>query len=148
MKKSLIAVFCLFAFFALTASKCNKEDPPKALVTVRDANGNLLAGAQVKVYSDPTYYNNGTGFPSVGYYNPDEKTLYDVQYTDGNGQSSHSFKYESIYSVRVAYIKSILHPGPHADTTYLVGDGALILKNDKTYSETVTCATTVHTFPY
>ena len=35
MKKSIIAVFCFFAFFALTASKCNKEDPPKAVVTVK-----------------------------------------------------------------------------------------------------------------
>jgi len=139
MKNSIIVAICLLGFFALTASKCNKETPPKAIVTVKDAQGNLLSGAKVKVYSDPTYYNNGAGFPSVGYYNPDEKTLYDVQYTDGSGQSAHSFKYESIYSVKVIYIKSIAHPGPHADTTFLYGDGALILKTDKTYQETITC---------
>jgi hypothetical protein len=138
MKSSVIVALCLFAFFALTASKCNKEEPPKAVVTVIDVNGHPLSGAKVKVYSDPTYYNNGNGYPSVGYYNPDEKTLYDVQYTDGAGQSTHAFKYESIYSVKVIYIKSILHPGPHADTTFWYGDGALILKNDKTYSETIT----------
>lgn len=139
MKKTIIAVICVLAFFTLTATKCNKENPPKAIVTATDAQGNLLVGAQVKVYSDPTYYNNGAGFPSVGYYNPDEKTLYDVQYTDGNGQTNHTFKYESIYSVKVTYIKSIYHPGPHADTTFLIGDGALILKNDKTFSETIIC---------
>lgn len=139
MKNTIIAALCLFAFFALTASKCNKENPPKATVTAIDEQGHPLVGAKVKVYSDPTYYNNGAGYPSVGYYNPDEKTLYDVQYTDGNGQSTHSFKYESIYSVKVIYIKSIYHPGPHADTTFLYGDGALILKADKTYQETITC---------
>jgi len=140
MKKSIIAAICLIAFFALTASKCNKDNPPKAIVTVKDVQNNLLVGAKVKVYSDPTYYHNGTGYPSVGYYNPDEKTLYDVKYTDGNGQTSHSFKYESIYSVKVIYIKSIAHAGTHnADTTFLYGDGALILKNNKTYQETVTC---------
>ena len=139
MKNTIIATLCLFAFFALTASKCNKENPPKAVVTAVDVDGNLLVGAKVKIYSDPTYYNNGVGYPSVGYYNPDERKLYDVQYTDGNGQTAHSFKYESIYSVKVIYIKSILHPGPHADTTFLYGDGALILKTDKTYQETITC---------
>jgi hypothetical protein len=141
MKNTIIAAFCLFAFFALTASKCNKENPPKATVTVIDEQGHPLVGAKVKVYSDPTYYNNNNGnYQSVGYYNPDEHTLYDIQYTDGNGQTTHSFKYESIYSVKVIYIKNILHPGTiHADTTFLYGDGALILKVDKTYQETITC---------
>jgi hypothetical protein len=148
MKNTLITVLCLFAFFALTSTKCNKDNPPKAVVNAVDVQGKPLIGAKVKIYSDPTYYNNGVGYPSVGYYNPDERTLYDVQYTDGNGQSKHSFKYESIYSVKVIYVKSIYHPGPHADTTYIIGDGALILKNDKTYSETVNCITEVHTYPY
>ena len=138
MRLSLILICCLFTFVIFSASKCNKEVPPKAVVTVVDEHGNLLAGAKVKVYSDPTYYNNGAGYPSVGYYNPDEKTLYDVQISDASGQTSHSFKYESIYSVKVVYIKSILHPGPHADTTFWEGGGALILKVNKTYQETVT----------
>ena len=139
MKTNFITIICLLTFFVFTASKCNKEDPPKALVTVLNENGTPLEGAEVKVYSDPTYYNNGAGYPSVGYYNPDEKTLYDIQYTDGSGQTRHSFKYESIYSVKVRYVKSIYHPGPNADTTFLYGMGALVLKNDKTYSETIYC---------
>jgi len=138
MKNSAILLLGLFAFLALTASKCNKENPPKAIVTVVDQEGHYLPGATVKVYSDPTYYNNGQGYPSVGYYNPDEKTLYDIQVTDDAGQTYHSFKYESIYSVKVTYIKQIIHPGPHADTIFWYGEGALILKVDKTYPETVT----------
>jgi len=139
MKTTFIAFICFLVFFALTASKCNKEDPPKAVITALDKDGKPLYNAQVKIYSDPTLYNNGNQYPSVGYYSPDEKTLYDIQYTDGAGQSKHSFKYESIYSVKVKYVKSIYHPGPNADTTFLVGLGAIVLKNDKTYSETIYC---------
>ncbi len=140
MKTTFIAFICLLFFFTLTATKCNKEDPPKATVTVLDENNNPLAGAQVKVYSDPTYYIHSADYQPVGYYNPDEKQLYDIQYTDGSGQTRHSFKYESIYSVKVTYIKSIAHPGTHnADTTFLYGQGALVLKNNKTYSETIYC---------
>ena len=139
MKTTFITFICLFTFVVFSASKCNKEDPPQAIVTVIDEDGNPLYNAQVKVYSDPTFYNNGVGYPSVGYYNPDEKTLYDIQYTDGAGQTKHSFKYESIYSVKVKWVKSIYHPGPNADTTFLIGQGALVLKNDKTYSETIYC---------
>lgn len=139
MKNSVILIFGLFAFLALTASKCNKENPPKATITVVDQAGNYISGASVKVYSDPTYYNSIPGqYQNVGYYNPDENTLYDIQISDGVGQTHHSFKYESIYSVKVTYIKQIIHPGPNADTVFWYGDGALILKVNETYSETVT----------
>ena len=136
MKLSAILILGLFTFLALTASKCNKENPPKAIVTVVDKNGNVIPGATVKVYSDPTYYNNGQGYKPVGYYNPDENTLYDIKTTDAAGQTFHSFKYESIYSVKVTILKKI---GNHSyDTLRYNGEGALILKNDKTYPETVT----------
>ncbi|MBI5542185.1 MAG: hypothetical protein HY951_19160 [Bacteroidia bacterium] len=136
MRLSLVLIFSLFAFVTFTASKCNKEDPPKAIITVVDEAGKVVPGATVKVYSDPTYYNNGAGYPSVGYYNPDEKTLYDIQTSDGSGQTSHSFKYESIYSVKVTILKKF---GSHTyDTMRYNGAGALILKNDKTYSESIT----------
>lgn len=136
MKNYTILILGLFAFLALTASKCNKENPPKAIVTVVDQDGKAISGATVKVYSDPTYYNNGQGYPSVGYYNPDEKTLYDVQTTDAAGQTYHSFKYESIYSVKVTILQKF---GTHSyDTLRYNGEGALILKVNKTYPETVT----------
>ncbi len=138
MKYSAILILGLFAFIALTASKCNKETPPKATVTVIDQEGHSISGASVKVYSDPTYYNNGQGYQNVGFYNPDEKTLTDVQISDGAGQTHHSFKYESIYSVKVTYIKSITGHGQNADTVFWYGDGALILKVNKDYPETIT----------
>jgi len=136
MKQSVLFIFCLFAFIALTASKCNKENPPKAIVTVVDNKEHVVSGATVKVYSDPTFYNNGVEYPSVGYYNPDEKTLYDIQTTDVNGQTSHNFKYESIYSV---FVTKLVKFGHHSyDTLRYSGEGALILKNDETFQETVT----------
>ncbi len=135
MKRNLFFIALIAIFIATTASKCNKEDPPKATVTVVDEQGHPLAGVEVKVYSDPTLYS--TSYPSVGYYDPDERKLYDVKKTDAQGQTHHDFKYESIYSVKATYIKSIYHPGPHADTTFWYGYGALILKNDETYEEKV-----------
>lgn len=136
MKFPAIIILGIFTFLALTASKCNKENPPKAVVTVVGQDGKTISGATVKVYSDPTYYNNGQGYQSVGYYNPDEKTLYDIQVSDASGQTHHSFKYESIYSVKVTILKKF---GSHSyDTLRYNGEGALILKNNKTYSETVT----------
>lgn len=139
MKTTFITFICLIFFLVFTSTKCNKEEPPKATVNVFDENNIPLVGAEVKVYSDPTYYNNGAGYQSVGYYDPDEKTLYDIQITNGSGQTSHSFKYESIYSVKVTYIKKITGHGQNADTTFLYGMGALVLKNDKTYTETIYC---------
>lgn len=140
MKKTVFLFVCLSVFVLMTASKCQKDKPPKALITVYDGETkNVLYGATVKIYSDPTYYNNGVGYQPVGYYDPDERTLYDIKYTDSNGQTEHSFKYESIYSVRVIFIKQITGHGSNADTTFLYGEGALKLENNKTASETVYC---------
>jgi len=136
MRNIVLILAGIITFFALSSTKCNKENPPKATVTVIDTAGHYVSGATVKVYSDPTYYNNGQGWPSVGYYNPDEKTLYDTQTSDASGQTHHSFKYESIYSVKVTVLKKI---GTHSyDTLRYNGEGALVLKNNKTYEETVT----------
>jgi hypothetical protein len=136
MKRNIIFIALIAIFVATTASKCNKETPPKATVTVVDEQGHPLAGVSVKVYSDPSLYNNT--YPSVGYYNPDESKLYDIKISDANGQTHHEFKYESIYSVKATYIKSIAHAGTHnADTTFWYGYGALILKNNETYEERV-----------
>lgn len=133
MKRNIIFIALIAIFVATTASKCNKEKPPKATVTVVDEQGHPIAGVSVKVYSDPSLYNNT--YPSVGYYNPDERTLYDTKISDASGQTHHDFKYESIYSV---YATILVKTGHHAyDTLRYIGFGALILKNNETYEERV-----------
>jgi|YNPMSStandDraft_1061717.scaffolds.fasta_scaffold00165_15 hypothetical protein len=131
MNKSVLLILLITVALVGTSSKCKKEEPPKAIVLVVDEQGRPLAGATVKVYSDPTLY--GNNYPSVGYYDPDEKKLYDIQKTDASGKTYHTFKYESIYSVYAWYRKQI------SWNTYdtLKGWGALILKNNETYEEKI-----------
>lgn len=131
MNKSIVFIALITLFVATTASKCKKETPPKATVLVVDEEGHPMVGATVKVYSDPTLYS--TNYPSVGYFDPDEKKLYDVKTTDGSGKAFFDFKYESIYSVYAWYKKQT--SWNHYDT--LKGYGALILKNNETYEEKV-----------
>ena len=131
MKQSIVLLSLLFLFILFTSSRCKKEDPPKAIVLVVDEQGRPLAGATVKVYSDPTLYSQD--YPSVGYYDPDEKKLYDIKKTDASGKTYHDFKYESIYSVYAWYRKQI--SWNQYDT--LKGWGALILKNNETYEEKI-----------
>ncbi len=131
MNKSIIILGLLSLFIIGTASKCKKEKPPKAVVLVVDEQGRPLAGATVKVYSDPTLYSQN--YPSVGYVDPDEKKLYDIKTTDASGKTYHDFKYESIYSVYAWYRKQI--SWNQYDT--LKGWGALILKNNETYEEKI-----------
>lgn len=131
MNRSIFFIALIVIFIATTASKCRKEKPPKAIVLVVDVDGHPLAGATVKVYSDPTLYSNN--YPSVGYYDPDEGKLYDIKTTDASGKSYHEFKYESIYSVYAWYRKQV--SWNHYDT--LKGYGALILKNNEVYEEKI-----------
>ena len=140
MKHILIILIVLIAAGVMVSS-CKKDKAPKAVVTVTNASGALIDGAYVKVYSDPRYYNDfvveGTDtlylYDPVGYYDPDEKVLYDVKTTNSAGQTEHEFKYESIYNVIVKKPVRISHNV--YDT--LVGEGALILKLNETYQETI-----------
>lgn len=131
MNKGLLIILVIAVFITTTASKCKKETPPKAVVLVVDEQNHPLAGATVKIYSDPTLYDNN--YPPQGYFDPDEKKLYDIKITDASGKTYHEFKYESIYQVYAWYRKQI--SWNHYDT--LKGYGALILKNNETYEEKI-----------
>ncbi len=71
MNKGLLIILAIAVLITTTASKCKKETPPKAVVLVVDEQNRPLAGATVKVYSDPTLYDNN--YPPQGYFDPDEK---------------------------------------------------------------------------
>jgi len=139
--KNILVILAVILAFGIVITSCKKDKPPKAVITVTSTSGALIEGAYVKVYSDPRYYNDfvvqGTDtlylYDPVGYYDPDEKVLYDVKTTNGAGQTEHDFKYESIYNVIVKKPVRISHNV--YDT--LVGEGALILKLNETYQETI-----------
>jgi len=141
MKTNVYLIISLFAFAMLISVSCKKDRPPKAVVTVVNAAGSPVMGATVKIYSDPSYYNqilvSGSDssqlYPSVGYFDPDALILFDTKTTDVSGKTEHEFKYESIYNVRVTLPIKISHVA--WDT--LRGEGALILKMNDTYQETI-----------
>ena len=118
----IIGIFGLVLF-----NSCKKPEPPKATVLVTK-DGVAQAGATVVVRADP---NTSTEHGDVGHVRPDlrEDGLNMSSVTDGSGQVSFDFKYEAILRV-YAYIV------PKKNDT-IWGEGALILKEDDTYSETV-----------
>ncbi|PKP22039.1 MAG: hypothetical protein CVU05_05545 [Bacteroidetes bacterium HGW-Bacteroidetes-21] len=140
--KNLLVILTLSFFAVGIVTSCKKDKAPKAVVTVKNLAGQPVAGAIVKIYSDPRYYNDvvvsGTDtvhmYDPVGYYDPDNRVLYDEKSTNSAGQTEHEFKYESIYNVIVKLPVRISHNV--YDTLY--GEGALILKMNETYQETIT----------
>lgn len=139
--KNILVIVLVILGVSVFLSSCKKDTPPKAVVTVKTSTGAIVSGAYVKVYSDPRYYNDfvveGTDtlymYDPVGYYDPDGKILYDVKTTNTAGQTEHEFKYESIYNVVVKKPYKVSHNV--WDT--LRGEGALILKMNETYQETI-----------
>jgi len=118
----IIGVFGLIVF-----NSCKKPETPKATVLVT-RDGVAQEGATVVVRADP---NTSTEHGDVGHVRPDlrEDGLNMSAVTDGSGQVKFDFKYEAILRV-YAYIV------PKKNDT-IWGEGALILKEDDTYSETV-----------
>lgn len=134
MKKSKVVIFFSFILVfscLLSINSCKDPDQPKAIVSVfngEDAASPPVEGAIVRVYSDPRI-TDPTHQGSIGYVDPDSLKLEDIQTTDELGQTHHEFKYESILHVEAKFaIKK-------NDTLY--GYGALILKDEETYVETI-----------
>lgn len=134
MKKSKVLIFFSFVLvFAclISITSCKDPDNPKAIVTVfngEDQSSPPVEGAIVRVYSDPSI-TDPSHLGSLGYVDPDSLKLEDIQTSDELGQTHHEFKYESILHVEAKFaIKK-------NDTLY--GYGALILKDEETYVETI-----------
>ncbi|MCX7954856.1 MAG: hypothetical protein N3A01_06670 [Bacteroidales bacterium] len=129
-------IIVLLFTFLIVGMRCNKEKPPKAIVTVVDTLDKPIAGATVKIYADPKRYQSSDTtihYSTVGYFDPDQKQLYDIKTTDNEGKTYHDFKYEAIFYVYAYKLKKIAWN--KYDT--LKGYGALILRNNETYEEKV-----------
>ncbi|GAB4287325.1 MAG: hypothetical protein Kow0068_13130 [Marinilabiliales bacterium] len=129
-KVNFILIVILLVVSGYMISSCKKPKPPKAIVTVYngEANNVPVEGATVKVFSNPSL--TDTSHQSdVGYVFPDSMILEVEGVTDEFGQVSFEFRYESILHVEAKL-------GVNKKDT-LIGYGALILKEDETYSETI-----------
>jgi len=130
-KLFLIPIFLILA--VVITSSCKKPKEPKATITVigndKDGNEVYQAGATVIVKADPdTHDEHG----NVGHVRPDldsDVGLYEKGVTGSNGTISFDFKYEAILRV---YAYTV----PKKNDT-IWGEGAIILKEDETYNETV-----------
>ena len=129
----LFFILVIFVFATMINSSCKKPTAPKATITVigADKNGKEIyqEGATVVVKADPdTHDEHG----NVGHVRPDldsDVGLYEKGVTGSGGTISFDFKYEAILRV---YAYTV----PKKNDT-LWGEGAIILKEDETYSETV-----------
>ncbi len=128
MNRSIKLLLMMVFVSIMTLISCSDPVGPKA--TVRVLNGievdgfamNIpLEGAVVTVYIDPN-----TGKP--GYVEPDDKVEKMVKNTDASGECSFDFTLENILQVKAEYPFN-------GDTLY--GEGVLVLKEDKTYEETI-----------
>ena len=126
--KRVYLIFTIIGVAGLISfNSCKKPNPPKATVTVT-RDGVAQSGATVVVRADP---NTSTEHGDVGHVRPDlrEDGLNLSGVTDGSGQVKFDFKYEAILRVYAYIVPS------KNDTIW--GEGALILKEDDNYSETV-----------
>ncbi len=126
--KRFYLISAIVGFFGLIIfNSCQKATPPKATVLVTK-DGVAQAGAMVVIKADP---NTSTEHGDIGHVRPDlrEDGLDMHSVTNSAGQASFDFKYEAILRV-YAYIV------PKKNDT-IWGEGALILKEDETCSETV-----------
>ena len=127
----LIPILLILA--VVFTNSCKKPSSPKATITVigNDNKGNEVyqAGATVLVKADPdTHDEHG----NVGHVRPDldsDVGLYTTGVTGSAGTVSFEFKYEAILRV---YAYTV----PKKNDT-IWGEGAIILKEDETYNETV-----------
>jgi hypothetical protein len=103
------------------STSCHKTDPTKAIVSVRDTANMPVAGVKVTVYANP----NGS------YIDPQNLTLNDVQYTDGGGQVSFTFKNKAILNAKA---ETFFINSNNVDRE---GKGLLILEEGKTIEKTI-----------
>lgn len=105
----------------LSISSCREPSPPKAVITVLDANDKAIAGAEVTVY---------LSIGGAAYVDIDGEQQDIIGITNSSGTVTLDFKYEAIYDVSVkVYDKD--------DDVIKTGDGVLILEEGKTYNEII-----------
>lgn len=123
MAKRIFIIMILGLMLTLTVNSCKDPASPKATVTVRNGfeNDALLEGAIVTVYV-------GSQNGKPGYVDPENKIKDISKLTDASGRCDFEFNLQNILQVKAEF---------PVGTDTLYGEGVLVLKEDKTYEETV-----------
>jgi len=115
-----LILLVVFWFSAITVS-CHKPGPTKAIVTIRDTANIPVSGVKVTVYANP----NGS------YVDPQNLTLDYIQYTDGSGQVTFTFKNKAILNAKAETFFI------HTTNIDREGTGLLLLEEGKTIEKTI-----------
>jgi hypothetical protein len=124
MKNSILVSTLLITLvlpLVFSISSCREPAPPRAVITVIDADKKVVAGAEVTIY----VAENGPVYVDID--NEQQKI---IATSDSNGQVTRDFKYEAIYNV----IAKVLDKNGNVLKS---GNGVLILEKGKTISETI-----------
>ena len=106
-----------FAFFTTSLNSCKKSEDTKAIITVIDVNGGVVAGATVRLHQD------GLISPSGQY-----SEVSDEQNTDNSGKTEHVFEHEAILNIEVS---------KWVGNNELTGNNVIRLLKHKTVSKTI-----------
>lgn len=118
MTKKISFLLIVAVWFSAVLFSCHKVDPPKAVVTIVDTGGTRVPNVKVTVYANP----NGS------YIDPQGEVLNEIQYTDGGGDASFTFKNKAILNVKAEQFNTQYHRE---------GKKLLILEEDKTVYITI-----------
>ncbi|MGM0648997.1 MAG: hypothetical protein ACQES1_00680 [Bacteroidota bacterium] len=116
----------IFTGVILTLFACPKTEPPKAIISVYDQDGEPVEEAMVVIKATDSDSTSTRIYLSSGV-----KEIADTSYTDNEGKVRKIFLYESIYRVEVTK-----HGG--YDNPTRRGIGVLILEQDEIYEEDIT----------
>jgi len=113
----------------LSFVSCQKDDPPKATVTVVDNTGAAVTSAKVTVkvgYSntDPKYANT--------YVDPNTGLREIVEYTSSTGTASFDFVRPAVLTAYAEYTTEY-----NGNTIVYTGKGILVLDEGKTFEKTI-----------
>lgn len=126
IRKTLsIFTLALVGLIGISISSCKKSTPPKATILVVDEDNDPVSKARVIIKAA-----DSDSAHTVIYLADGPVKVADTTFTDQSGKISLEFLYEAIYKVEVAKDGSGSNPSRR-------GIGALILKNNETYEETV-----------
>lgn len=129
MNKRIISILiiAILGILVFGTNSCEEPEPPRAIVTVLDENGDPVEGAMVIVKAADSDSSHTVVYLANG-----PKAIADTSWTNDNGKVSYEFRYASIYKVEVTKGTDRDHPFVRR------GLGVLILEEDKTFEEEIT----------
>ena len=127
----ILASLLIVSASLILSTSCNKHDKPQAIITTYKMEGSKqipLEGVIVKIFSDASLYDTAHK-GDVSYVDPDSLFLKKMLETGETGSVTYESEYEQILQVYASY--------PLSKNDSIVGYGAIILKEDEVYEESI-----------